>query len=377
MILGVLKENSANENRVALIPASVKKLSEKKVQVCFEAGLGQTLFMTDARYSDSGAQMKSRSEILATADILVRITKPLPADIAAMKKNAIHISFLDPFYETALLQQMAVQGLNTISLEMIPRTTLAQKMDVLSSQASLAGYYAVILAAERIAKAFPMMMTPAGTIPPARVFVIGAGVAGLQAIATAKRLGARVEAFDTRQAVEEQVRSLGARFLKIDLGETGEAQGGYAKQLTEEQLEKQRQEMVKACSQADIVITTAQVFGRKAPRIITKEMVNGMRPGSVIVDMAVESGGNVEGSVAGQEIAVNGVQIIGLMNLPGRVALDASSMFSNNVTNLILHYWDEPSQTLPLNLEDEILKGCLLTSCGKIVHEKFKHLQKA
>lgn len=262
MILGILKEQIENEKRAALLPASVKVLSSKGIQIIAQPGLGESVFISDSAYADSGAQIKSRSEILASADILVRLSKPSSQDLDSIKPGCIHISYLDPFNETDLLLRMAFKGLSTISLEMIPRTTLAQKMDVLSSQASLAGYYAVILAAERIAKVFPMMMTPAGTIPPARVFIIGAGVAGLQAIATAKRLGARVEAFDTRPAVEEQVRSLGARFLKIDLGETGEVQGGYAKQLTEEQLEKQRQEMAKACAQSDIVITTAQVFGK-------------------------------------------------------------------------------------------------------------------
>ncbi len=377
MILGALKEQSSREKRIPLLPASVKKMIDQGMTVCVEEGLGESLFINDQAFRDSGAQIKSRSEILASADILVRISKPSIDDIKTLKSGTVHLSYLDPFNDPETLKQMASHGLSAISLEMIPRTTLAQKMDVLSSQASLAGYYAVVLAASRISKAFPMMMTPAGTIPPARVFVVGAGVAGLQAIATAKRLGARVEAFDTRPAVEEQVRSLGARFLKIDLGETGEAQGGYAKQLTEAQLDKQRQEMAKVCAQSDIVITTAQVFGRKAPRIITKNMIMGMRPGSVIVDMAVETGGNVEGSLVDQDVELNGVLILGLSNLPGKVAADASSMFSNNITSLILHYWDKASKSLKFSQEDEILKGCLLASQGKILNEKFQHLQKA
>jgi len=377
MILGALKEQSNREKRIPLLPASIKKMIDQGMTVYIEEGLGESLFISDQSFRDNGAQIRSRSEILASADILVRISKPALDDIKGIKSGTIHLSYLDPFNDPEILKQMTSQGLSAISLEMIPRTTLAQKMDVLSSQASLAGYYAVVLAASRISKAFPMMMTPAGTIPPARVFVVGAGVAGLQAIATAKRLGARVEAFDTRPAVEEQVKSLGARFLKIDLGETGEAQGGYAKQLTEEQLKKQRQEMAKVCAQSDIVITTAQVFGKKAPRIITNDMIMGMRPGSVIVDMAVETGGNVEGSLLDQDVLINGVLILGLSNLPGKIAADASSMFSNNITSLILHYWDKGSKSLKLSLEDEILKGCLLASQGKILNEKFQHLQKA
>ena len=257
-------------------------------------------------------------------------------------------------------------------MEMIPRTTIAQKMDALSSQANLAGYVTVILAAERINKILPMMMTPAGTITPARVFVIGAGVAGLQAIATAKRLGARVEAFDTRPVVEEQVQSLGAKFVKIDLGETGQTKDGYAKALTPEQIQKQREGMAKVCANADIVITTAQLFGRKAPIILTKDMLNQMKPGSIVVDMAVESGGNVEGSKVNEEIDINGVTIIGLGNLPGRVAVHASQMYSSNLTNLLESYWDQEQKIFNLKLEDEIIKGCLITHDGKIVNEMIK-----
>jgi NAD(P) transhydrogenase subunit alpha len=257
-------------------------------------------------------------------------------------------------------------------MEMIPRSTIAQKMDALSSQANLAGYVTVILAAERLNKILPMMMTPSGTITPSRVFVIGAGVAGLQAIATAKRLGARVEAFDTRPVVEEQVQSLGAKFIKIDLGETGQTKDGYAKALTPEQIEKQRQGMAKVCANSDIVITTAQLFGRKAPVIITKDMVAQMKPGSVIVDMAVESGGNVEGSKIDEEVKVNGVLIIGLGNLPGRVAVHASQMYSSNLTNLIESYWDGEKKTFNLNLEDETIQGCLITHHGEIVNAAIK-----
>jgi NAD(P) transhydrogenase subunit alpha len=260
---------------------------------------------------------------------------------------------------------------------MLPRITLAQKMDVLSSQASLAGYAAIIAAASTLDRIFPMMMTPAGTLKPVRVFVIGVGVAGLQAIATARRLGARVEAFDTRPAVEEQVQSLGAKFVKIDLGETGQTAQGYARELTPEQLAKQREVMAQHCAKADVVITTAQVFGRKAPLIVTNQMVEQMQPGSVIVDMAVESGGNVEASQAGETVERNGVRIIGLRNLPGRVARHASEMYANNLVNLLEHFWDKEAKAFRLNLEDEILKHSVLTHDGQIVNQTIAKLYAA
>jgi H+-translocating NAD(P) transhydrogenase subunit alpha len=280
----------------------------------------------------------------------------------------VHISFLDPFNERALVEAMAKQGVTSISMEMIPRTTRAQKMDALSSQANLAGYVMVIQAAYYSPKIYPMMMTPAGTIAAARVFVIGAGVAGLQAIATAKRLGARVEAFDTRPVVAEQVRSLGAKFVEIDLGEVGQTEQGYAKELTAEQLERQRQGQAKVIAQSDVVITTAQVFGRPAPRIVSREMVASMARGSVIVDMAVESGGNVEGSVAGQVVDINGVRIVGSTNLPSEAARNASDMYSSNLFNLLDEFWDKEKQTLNLNPEDDIIKGCVITRDGQVVN---------
>jgi NAD(P) transhydrogenase subunit alpha len=247
-------------------------------------------------------------------------------------------------------------------------------MDALSSQANLAGYFSVILAAERIDKIFPMMMTPSGTIPPARVFIVGAGVAGLQAIATAKRLGARVEAFDTREVVQEEVQSLGAKFVKIKAVTSGQDKDGYAKALTDEQIEQQRQGMQKVCSHSDIIITTAQLFGRKAPVIITKDMIDQMSPGSVIVDMAVESGGNVEGSKLNEEVVTdNGVLIIGLENMPSNVCVPATHMYSSNLTNLIESYWNDEQKAFVLNPEDEIIKGCLLTHKGEIVHEMIKN----
>lgn len=376
MLIGIPKETHPGETRTAIIPVSVEKLVKKGAQIAIESGLGRSIDIEDGEYTKAGAQIKSREEILKSSDIVLRLRKPPADEVAKLKKSAIHISFLDPFNEISLVDALASNHISAISMEMIPRTTLAQKMDALSSQASLSGYVAVILAAERLNKVFPMMMTPAGTITPSRVFIIGAGVAGLQAIATAKRLGARVEAFDTRPVVEEQVQSLGAKFIKIDLGETGQTKDGYAKALTPEQLEKQRQGMAKVCASADVVITTAQLFGRKAPIIVTKDMVQQMKPGSVIVDMAIESGGNVEGAKLNEEVIINGVRIIGLSNLPGRVAAHASQMYSSNLTSFLESYWNKETKIFDLNIEDEIIKGCLVTHAGKIVNEMVANSRK-
>jgi NAD(P) transhydrogenase subunit alpha len=376
MRIGTIKESFPGEQRTALTPPSVSKLVKLGAQVVIESGLGETIGVDDAEFIKAGAQLESRESILTSCDLILRVRKPSLDDVQKIKKNAIHISFLDPFNERELVNSLASHGVSGISMEMVPRTTLAQKMDALSSQANLAGYVMVILAAERSNKIFPMLMTPAGTITPARVFIIGAGVAGLQAVATAKRLGARVEAFDTRAVVKEQVQSLGAKFVEIDLGETGQTKDGYAKALTPEQLEKQRQGMAKVCSQSDVVITTAQLFGRKAPVVLTKEMVAQMKSGSIVVDMAVESGGNVEGSKANEEvITANGVRIIGLGNLPSRVAVHASQMYSNNLANLIEHFWDKEQKTLKLDVADEIIKGCLITHQGQIINEQIKNLK--
>ena len=341
MIIGIPKETHPGEKRISLIPSSVDRLVKLGAQVIVETAVGNTVGFSDEEYKKVGAGVQSdRKAILGSADLILRLRKPPEEEVGQLKKGSVHISFLDPFNEPKLIEALAQSQISVISMEMIPRTTRAQKMDALSSQANLTGYVTVILAAERLNKIFPMLMTPAGTITPARVFIIGAGVAGLQAIATAKRLGARVEAFDTRPVVEEQVQSLGAKFVKIDLGETGQTKNGYAKTLTPEQLEKQRHGMAKVCSQSDVVITTAQLFGRRAPIVLTKDMVAQMHAGSIIVDMAVESGGNVEGSKLNEEVVVNGVVIIGLANLPGRAAANASQMYSSNLHNFIEEFWN-------------------------------------
>jgi NAD(P) transhydrogenase subunit alpha len=374
----VPREIEAGETRVALVPEAAQRLLGLGMELAVEAGLGASISVADDDYRGAGAQVSNdRRGALRSADAILRVRKPPRDEIALLRPGTLHISLLDAFNEIELIRALAAGGITAIGLEMLPRTTLAQKMDALSSQASLAGYVAVIVAASRIDRIFPMMMTPSGTLKPLRVFVIGVGVAGLQAIATARRLGGRVEAFDTRPAVEEQVQSLGAKFVKVDLGETGQTTQGYARELTPEQLEKQREVMVQHCIKADVVITTAQVFGRKAPLIVTTEMVEQMQPGSVIVDMAVESGGNVECSHSGEVVELNGVKIIGFTNLPGRVARHASEMFSNNLVSLLEHFWDKDGKTFHLNLEDEILKHCILTYNGKIVHETIKRLSSA
>ena len=377
MQIGVLKETHPGENRVALIPDTVKKLVKLGADITVEAALGQGSGFADDEYTEAGAAVSAdRNGILGQSDIILRIRKPESGEVGRIKQGCIHISYLDPFNEGELVDALAQQGISAISMEMIPRTTLSQKMDALSSQANLAGYVAVMLAANSLDRLLPMMMTPAGTIKPARVFVIGAGVAGLQAIATAKRLGAKVTAFDTRPVVAEQVRSVGAKFLEIDLGETGETKDGYARELTPEQIEKQRLGQKAAIAESDIVITTAQVFGRKAPVLVTTDMVEAMQPGSVIVDMAAETGGNVEGSVAGQEVTVNGVTIIGRGNWPNFVSRDASQMYSSNLLNMVSEYWDEENKSLVLDRENEIIQGCLITHGGAIVNETIKNLQR-
>ena len=362
-----------SENRVSILPETVKKLVELGISVEVEASLGKTVHVSDDLYASSGASIsKDRNSSLSSSDVTCRINKPEKEEISFLKKNSIHISFLDPFNEIELVNEFANSNISAISMELIPRITRAQKMDALSSQANLGGYAAVIEASRCLGKSFPMMMTAAGTISPSKIFVIGVGVAGLQAIATAKRLGARVEAFDTRPVVEEQVRSLGARFVQIDIGETEETEQGYAKELSKEQIKMQQEGMKKICSQSDVVITTAQVFGRPAPRIVTKEMIEVMKPGSVIVDMAVGTGGNVEGSRAEESVIQNGVTIVGLSNLPGEVAFDASLVYGNNLFNLIEEYWDSENKKFDFDITDEILSGCVVTHEGDIVNNMVK-----
>lgn len=360
------------EARTALVPESAARLLKLGVEIVAEEGLGWAASFPDTAYQAVGVKVVPKAELpWAQAQLVLRVRRPEPAEIALLPAGCLHLSFLDPFRERPVIDALAAQGVNAVSLEMVPRTTLAQKMDALSSQANLAGYAAVIAAAGRLPQLMPLLMTPAGTLQPARVFIVGVGVAGLQAIATARRLGARVEAFDTRPVVEEQVRSLGARFVKIDLGETGQTAQGYAKELTPEQIQMQQDGMAKVCASADVVITTAKVFGRPAPRLITQPMIDGMKPGSVIVDLAVETGGNVVGVRPDEEVVTpNGVIILGHTNLEGRLARHASQAYASNLASYLEHFWDQEAKTFRLDRSDEIMRGSLLSCGGEIVHER-------
>lgn len=367
MRICIPKETSPGETRTAIVPENAAKLVKRGAQVVVEAGAGAACGYSDQDYTTAGAEVVGdRKSLLSGADMVLRLRKCPVEEIGWLKRGCVHVSFLDPFNEPDLIQKLAAQGVSAISMEMIPRTTRAQKMDALTSQANLAGYVAVILAADHLNRVFPMMTTAAGTIMAAKVLVIGAGVAGLQAIATARRLGATVEAFDTRPVVAEQVQSLGAKFAKIDIGDTGQTKDGYAKALTEEQVAKQREGMKKLCAAADVVITTAQVFGKKAPIIVTADIVAGMRKGSVIIDLPVESGGNVDGSVLNQIVDKNGVKIVGLANLAGRVPVPASKVYSTNLLGLIEEFWDKEAKKFVLRLDDEIIQSCLMTHDGQV-----------
>jgi NAD(P) transhydrogenase subunit alpha len=373
MRIFVPKETTAGERRAAIVPETAKRFAGLGAEVMIESGLGDSIYRSDAEYENAGARaLVDRWAGFAEADVVLRLQKPPIKEVAPLREGSIHISFLDPFNERDLIERLAAAKVSTICMEMIPRSTIAQKMDALSSQSSLTGYHAVILAADELDRIFPMMMTPAGTIQPARVFVIGVGVAGLQAIATAKRLGARVEAFDTRAAVEEQVRSLGARFVKIALGETGQTEQGYARALTDEQLAIQREEMAKHCAMADVVITAAQVFGKKAPIIVTTEMVRNMKAGSLVIDLAVETGGNVECVEPDKVVDVNGVRVFGHTNMPSRAAGPASEMYSNNIGALVEHLWNKERNGIVIDPADELLRECLITHGGNVVNENIK-----
>ena len=373
MIICIPKEKHAGETRVAMVPENAAKLVKMGAQVTVESGAGAACGYSDTDYAACGTTVvQDRRELLSSADMVLRLRKPPAEEVGWLKQGSVHISFLDPFNELELIQKLAAQRVSAISMEMVPRISRAQKMDALTSQANLAGYVAVILAADHLNRILPMMTTAAGTIMSAKVFIIGVGVAGLQAIATAKRLGASVEAFDTRPVVAEQVQSLGAKFVKIDLGEIGQTKDGYAEALTDEQTAKQREGIKKYCAAANVVITTAQVFGKKAPIILTADMVAGMKKGSVIVDLPIESGGNVEGSVLNQVIEKNGVKIVALANLPGRVPLPASKVYSTNLLGLIQEFWDKEAKNFVLKLDDEIIKGCLMTHNGQVCYQAVK-----
>tara|TARA_B100000029_G_scaffold516415_1_gene629647 strand:- start:3391 stop:4512 length:1122 start_codon:yes stop_codon:yes gene_type:complete len=372
MKITALKPSNVNDLRSVIHPETVKGLVELKgASVSFESGIGDGINVSDSDFQSLGLTKYNRNECLSSSDLIISLEPIQDEELKTINKGATLIGMLNPFYATNALHALAKEGVNAVSMEFIPRITRAQKMDVLSSQANLAGYVAVLEAANHLNSALPMMMTAAGTLKPAKVFVIGVGVAGLQAIATAKRLGARVEAFDTRDVVEEQVKSLGAKFVKIDLGDTGETDQGYAKELTEEQILKQKELQAKVCERSDIVITTAQLFGKEAPQLIDESTIKNMKPGSVILDMAVESGGNVEGSKLDEVVEKNGVKIIGISNLSSSVSSHASIALSNNINNWIIDFYNPDLGKIDFNFEDEIIQSSVLVYKGEIRNERF------
>jgi NAD(P) transhydrogenase subunit alpha len=370
--VGTPKETAADERRVALVPDTATRLGAAALEVSVESGAGSAAYITDEAYQQAGAKIvKSAETLLGEADAVLKVQAPSTTEVELIKKGAVLISFLQPATQGATVRALAKRGVTAFSLELVPRISRAQSMDALSSQASAAGYKAVLMAAGRLGKFFPMMMTAAGTIPPARVLVMGAGVAGLQAIATARRLGAVVSAYDVRPAVKEEVQSLGATFIELAL-ETQEGEGGYAKEQSEEFLRKQRELIGEHVAKSDVVITTAAVPGRRAPLLVTGEMVKGMRPGSVIVDLAAETGGNVELTKAGADVEVGGVTIIGTRNVPSTMPLHASQLYARNVANLLLHLVKDGA--IVLDFDDEITKGSCVTHEGEIVNERAKQL---
>jgi NAD(P) transhydrogenase subunit alpha len=378
MIVGVVRESFHDERRVALVPGVLAQLSRAGLSVLMEAGAGVAAGFRDSEFVDKGASIAAdRAEVFARSDVMTQVRTPGAnpdggeADLAMSRAGQVFIGLAEALSAHATTRAAAERGITLFSLEMMPRITRAQSMDVLSSMATIAGYKAVLLAANELPRMFPMMMTAAGTVAPARVLVVGAGVAGLQAIATARKLGAVVEAYDVRPAVKEQVESLGAKFVELDLEiDQAEDAGGYAVELGEGFYLKQRQMMVRVVAANDVVITTAAVPGKRAPILITDEMVKGMRPGSVIVDLAAERGGNCELTRPGETIQVDDVSILGPVNIPTSIPYHASQMYAKNVTTFLLHLVDEGE--LKLDLEDEITAETLITHGGELVHSRVR-----
>ncbi|OYU15831.1 MAG: NAD(P)(+) transhydrogenase (Re/Si-specific) subunit alpha [Alphaproteobacteria bacterium PA4] len=373
MKIAVLRETADAEHRVAATPETVKKLLGLGVAaIAVESGAGAGASISDAAYSDAGATTGDRASVLADADLILGVQGPAAADLPGAKSGAMLAAILAPFADRARIDGYAGAGLTALAMEFMPRITRAQSMDVLSSQSNLAGYKSVIDAAEAYGRAFPMMMTAAGTISAARVFIMGVGVAGLQAIATARRLGALVSATDVRSATKEQIESLGAKAIFVEnvKGIEGEGSGGYATEMSDEYKAAQAALVSSHIAKQDIVITTALIPGRPAPRLISDAQIASMRPGSVIVDLAVESGGNVEGSKVGEVVSVHGVKIIGHKNIAGRMAADSSALYARNLFNMINAFWDKDAKTVVFPADDEIGKGITLTQGGKVVHER-------
>ena len=371
MKIGIPRETAPGERRVAIIPETVKKLAAKKIESVVETGAGLASSFSDAEYQQAGALIASSfDDVVAKSDAIVKVVRPDDGELARLKEGTALVCLQYPLSSADFVRAAAAKKLMTVALDMIPRTTLAQAMDVLSSQANLAGYWAVVAAATRLPKIFPMLMTAAGTITPSRVLIMGVGVAGLQAIGTAKRLGAVVEATDVRPETKEQVESLGGRFLMVQGVEYKQGTGGYAAEQSDEYKKAQAAMVSAAIAKADVVITTALIPGRKAPVLVTEEQVKSMRAGSVIVDLASEQGGNVAGSVAGKDVVLHGVTVIGGRSVPSNVAFHASQAFSRNIEKLLLHITADGNWKIDLN--EEITKGCVITKEGEIVHAKVK-----
>lgn len=374
MKIAVLKENRSAERRVAATPDSVKKFIALGVSVAVESGAGLAASYTDEAYAAAGASVADRATTLAGAELILKVQRPQAEELASYPEGATLVAMLSPYSEPELLDQYNSRKLTSFALEFVPRITRAQVMDVLSSQSNLAGYRAVLEAAHAYGKAMPMMMTAAGTVPPAKVMIMGAGVAGLQAIATARRLGAIVSATDVRLAAKEQVESLGAKFVMVDDEEARQAEtsGGYAKEMSEAYKAKQAALIAETIKGQDIVITTALIPGRKAPVLVTEEMVKTMKPGSVILDMAAEQGGNCTLTKAGETVMVGGVQVLGLVNIPSRIATDASALYARNLLAFVTPMIDKETKALKPDLADDILKASCLTQGGQTVHPNFK-----
>ena len=365
MKVAVLKEITAGERRVPIVPETVKRLAAKQFEFSIQAGAGAQALFPDDDYRAAGASIGAG---IKEADLVFKVQPPRLDEIAQLHEGSALISLLYPLTNLDLVSALAKRRITAISADMIPRTTLAQMMDVLSSQATLAGYRAVLLGASALPKLFPMLMTAAGTIPPAKILVLGAGVAGLQAIATARRLGAVVEAFDVRKVVKEQVLSLGAKFIEVDSSEDAQTQSGYAKELSAEYKQKQTELIAKRLAAVDVCITTALIPGQRAPILISEDQVRGMKPGSVIVDLAAEQGGNCALCEPGKDVVKHGVTIIGRLNLPSDLSTHASQMYSRNMEKFLLHL--APSGALKLDSKDEITRSSLITHNGEVVHER-------
>ncbi len=372
MKIAVLKESEAGERRVAATPETAKKYIALGASVAVEAGAGEEASISNDAYVAAGATVGPRGEVLKDADIILAVQGPEVADLTGAKQGALLLGALNPFGKRERVDAYAAAGFDVIAMEFLPRITRAQSMDMLSSQANLAGYKAVLDAAGEYGRAFPMMMTAAGTVSAAKVFIMGVGVAGLQAIATARRLGGQVSATDVRAATKEQIMSLGAKpiFVEAVKGIEGEGTGGYATEMSDEYKAAQAELVSSHIAKQDIVITTALIPGRPAPRLITDAQIATMKPGSVIVDLAVEAGGNVEGAVAGEVVVKHGVKIVGHRNVPSRLAADTSALYSRNLYNLLSAFWNAETKTLALPDDDEIVKGARLTHGGKVVNER-------